>query len=582
MQRTEKAPKSLIDLLEDDPKTLSEYGAILKRRRVLFLLPAFVTALAAVLLALSLPANYRSVATILIEDQEIPEDIVGATITSYATRQIEVISQRLLTTKSIESIVEKFEIYGPIDPETPLSPNALAHLFREDMELALVSSEELQSSRSMAGSAVIAFDLSFSSRVPQTAKVVTEELVSLFLNENRRSSSSRTSGVSELLRKSIDEANDELLAREAELARFKELNEGALPELHELNLGVINRAERQLSDAELRMQTLQQRQIELSARLAQMNPSAAVTLPTGETIMNDRERLRALQMDFRRKSAIYEQGHPDLERLEREISRLRETVGDTGTYDQLQDQLRTERDRLSGLRERYAEDHPDIRSAQASIAALESQLATTSRQDFGQDEFADNPAYVMIQTQLRTTELEISSLKKKRVELETQIADYEERIRQAPQVEMKYESLSREYEDAKAKYLDLQGKLRAAEIAGNVDLNITGQRFILIEPPVLPISPSSPNRPVIVLLGFLLACAVGAGCVAIAEIVDKTIHGAKKLTEIVGAPPLAIIPYLDNSADVFQTRIQRAFLLAGLFAVCALCLIYVRYVIPMF
>jgi capsular polysaccharide biosynthesis protein len=73
MLRTEKAPKSLIDLLEDDPKTLSEYGAILKRRRVFFLLPAFVTALAAVLLALSLPANYRSVATILIEDQEIPE-----------------------------------------------------------------------------------------------------------------------------------------------------------------------------------------------------------------------------------------------------------------------------------------------------------------------------------------------------------------------------------------------------------------------------------------------------------------------------------------------------------------------------
>ena len=93
----DKAPKSLLDLLEEKPKSLSEYTSILKRRRRLFLLPTIGVALLSVLAALSLPSVYHSQATILIEDQEMPKDIVGATMVSYATRQIELTSRRLLT-----------------------------------------------------------------------------------------------------------------------------------------------------------------------------------------------------------------------------------------------------------------------------------------------------------------------------------------------------------------------------------------------------------------------------------------------------------------------------------------------------
>ena len=74
--------------------SLFEYWNILKRRRYLFGLPAFGIALIIIFYALSLPAIYRSEATILIEDQIIPEDIVGATMMSYASQQIQLISQR--------------------------------------------------------------------------------------------------------------------------------------------------------------------------------------------------------------------------------------------------------------------------------------------------------------------------------------------------------------------------------------------------------------------------------------------------------------------------------------------------------
>ena len=87
--------------LREEPTSPSEYWDILKRRRFLFWLPAIGVALATGYLAFSPPSIYRSEATILIEDQEIPEDIVGTTITNYASKQIQLISQRLLTVRNI-------------------------------------------------------------------------------------------------------------------------------------------------------------------------------------------------------------------------------------------------------------------------------------------------------------------------------------------------------------------------------------------------------------------------------------------------------------------------------------------------
>ena len=576
VKKPEKMPSSLVDFLEEKPKSLSEYRDILKRRRFFFAIPALAVLLGAVLIALTLPPNYRSEATILIEDQDIPEDIIGATISRYATRQIELISRRLLTAKSISAIVERFEVYGPVDADNPVPPTVLANWFRQDMELGLVASDEFDARR-RTGDPVIAFNLAFNSSDPEMSQKVTEELVTLFLSENQRSSTERTAGVSELLKGAIAEANDVLLAREAELAAFKEAHEGALPELHELNLNVINRAEQQLSDVVLRIRQLQQRQIQLSAELSQISPSAPVTLPTGETIMSDRERLRALLIDYRRKSAIYEVGHPDLVRMEREIATLRNSVGEEGTYDLLQEQLRQERERLRVLQERYSGDHPDVRYTEASIRELEAQISATSPQEFRSDEVADNPAYVFLHTQIRSSELELQSLIQKRIDLEETIAEHEALIKQAPQVEMEYEGLLRSYQDAKTTYVDLQSKLRAAEIAGDVELGMTGQRFILIEPPVLPLGPDGPDRQVIVVFGFLFALAAGVGSVVIVEFLDNSIRGAQKLADIVGAPPFAVIPYLDNSADIADARAKRVLILAVSLAVGILSVVYVLY-----
>src|ERR1700693_4127526 len=82
------------------------------RRRRTFLLVAGVTFAAAVTLALLLPATYRSTATILIEQQEIPQELVRSVITSFADQRVQVISQRVMTTQNLMGLIQRYNLYA--------------------------------------------------------------------------------------------------------------------------------------------------------------------------------------------------------------------------------------------------------------------------------------------------------------------------------------------------------------------------------------------------------------------------------------------------------------------------------------
>jgi len=561
---------------QEEAFSLLELWGIFKRRFFLFFLPAIVIFLVVFVYALNISATYRSEATILIEDQDIPESFIGATMSTFASQQVKLISQRLLTVQNIMTLVEKFDLYEPTDPEVPVTPSIVADRFRGDTELQLFS-EEMVNQQGREVSAAIAFTLAFSNKEPETALQVTQELVRLFLSENRRSSISIATGITELLTSAINDANEELLESEAELARFKAQHEGALPELYQLNLNVIDRTERQLSDTNLRLGELAQRRLQLSAQLSSLSPSAPVRLPSGEIVMGDRERLKSLLLDFRRKSAVYQAGHPDLVRLEREIESLRSIVGGAETYALLQEQLQQERNELSALMDRYSDDHPDIKRSEATIANLVSQLAVTDPQDSAFIGVADNPAYIMINTQLQATDLEVDSLMQKRLELQVIIADHEELIRKAPLVEMQFKAVLRKYENVKTKHEDLQARLRAVEVSSDVEQEITGQRFTVIEPATLPFQPEARNRLAFMFLGFLFAGAVGAGCVVAAELMDDSIRSTKDMVRILGTAPLAVIPYLDNAADQRTAIIRRSFIGAAFFTGTAILIAYVIY-----
>ncbi len=61
-------------------------------------------------LAYTLPPVYVSTSTILVEQQEIPQDFVASTVTAYAAERVEKIRLRAMTTDKLWAIAEKVDL----------------------------------------------------------------------------------------------------------------------------------------------------------------------------------------------------------------------------------------------------------------------------------------------------------------------------------------------------------------------------------------------------------------------------------------------------------------------------------------
>lgn len=526
---------------EEESKSLGDYLAILRRRKKQFLVPAAILFLLVVITAIVWPPTYRSEATILIEEQEIPKDMVRSTITSFANQQIQIITQRTMTLKNIMSLVEKYELYDEAELKRRTRTEIAEEFRDEDVRLSVVSSEVVDPRSGRPTEATIAFSLAYSHSNPKKAQKVANELVTLYLNENLRSRTEKSANTSDFLNEESTALSRLLEELETKLAVFKEDNEGSLPELYQYNLSVIDRTERELLENSLRLKELEKRKVQLEGELSQISRYAATVLPTGERVLSDYDRLKSLESEYRRKAAIYSENHPDVVRLTREKDMLKAALGGGIDGKDQAELLRVEKDRLAEFVEKYTADHPKV-VAQRRVVADLSKLSVSNLQ--ASEEAADNPGYIFQRTQLRSTDIEMKVLTEKTQELREKVDKFENLILRAPMVEKAYAALQRDYLNAQVKYREIKAKLMEAELGQSLESGRKGERFTLIQPPILPEKPVSPNRTLVILMGFILSCGAGLGVVVIAELLDKSIRGEKALADVLGEQPLMSVPYI--------------------------------------
>jgi polysaccharide chain length determinant protein (PEP-CTERM system associated) len=496
---------------------IADYIAILKRRKLQLIVPAAIILLLSLGFAVGLPSIYRAEATILIEQQEIPSELVRSTVTSYAGERIQVISQRVMTTENLGKIIEDYGLFA--DQRDNTSITLLTEKLHEDLELEMISADVVDPRSGRPTTATIAFKLAYSSKDPRLAQKVTNELVSLYLDENLRQRTKSALETSSFLSAEADRLSQEITVLEGSLAEFKEKHVNNLPELQQLNIQLMERNERELSTTIQQIRNLEERKIYLQSELAQVSPTTDIYNSSGSRVMGTEDRLRALQTEY------------------------------------------------LALASRYTEAHPTLTKMKGEIEALEKELgANTSKKN---KSHSDNPAYLQLETQLQAAETELASLKNIREELEDKIKSFEDRLMKSPQVEREYRNLTRDYENAVTKYQEVKAKQLEAQLAESLERERKGERFSLIEPPQFPEIPHKPNRVLIGFLGFVLGVFGGLGNVALRESLDDAIHGKKGIEFITKAQPLAVIPYIQSDVEFSMVKYKKYYI----FAVVALVLL---------
>src|SRR5580658_1670655 len=355
------------------PKGLHGYLAIARRRRASIVVAFACGLVATLLLAALLPAHYRSTGTILIEQQEIPTDMVKSTVTSYADQRVQVISKRVMTTATLLDIIKRYNLYPR--EQSRDTREALLKLMRNDIGLKMISADVIDPRSGRPTSATIAFEVSYTSRSPDQAARVANELTTLYLNENLTNRTKLAHDATDFLEGEGDRINTQILDLEARLAKFKDKNYAKLPDLVQLNMQLLDRNEEELRTQEARLSSLEQQRVYLQAQLVQLKPNSTVFSETGERIVSSSDRLKMLRSQLAAAKAKYGPDHPDVVTLTREVSGMEAELGEkSDTVNDLRRELQSTQSQLDEARKRYTAEHPDRVRLEAMVKSLQADL----------------------------------------------------------------------------------------------------------------------------------------------------------------------------------------------------------------
>ena len=477
------------------PLDFGRIKAIALRRRHLFMHITLPLLMLTFIVTLALPPTFRSTATILIEQQEIPQDLVRSTITSYADQRIQVITQRVMTTTNLLQIMDKFELYEEERRQQPLE--SIFETMRKDIGTEMVSAEVIDPRSGRPMEATIAFRVSYDARSPTVAQSVAGEITTLFLQENLRNRRQQAEQTEVFLESEAEKLKTEIANLSTEMTHFKQENFQALPEHTELTLQLQERTERELAEIVLQGEKLAEQQNHLESELALLDPYAPFVPSSGDQVLSAEARLKVLQNELALLKAQFTDLHPEVQRTEREINALN---------------LRTK----------------------------------------PQNGAPDNPAWLRLDTQIKNLKVERDSLELRRRELNAKLESFDSRLAMAPQIESRYRDLLQALETRNLKYREIRAKQQEANLAFSLETEQKGERFTLLEPAVTPEQPIKPNRKAVFLLGLLLSFGLAAGVVYLKETIDRSVHRKDDIKSLLGAMPLATVPYIAtaNEQDV--------------------------------
>lgn len=251
-----------------------------------------------------------------------------------------------------------------------------------------------------------------------------------------------------------------------------------------------------------------------------------------------------------------------LREVEQRIAFLREQLGETeesivserirGTnpvVQEMQAQLVDAQVELASLRTNYTDKHPRIVQLLGRIEDLQKAIEDGAQVAVTSETSTMNPAYTNLVQTLQDARIEQDSLKLRLTAQQDRIATLEASIQSIPEQEQEFVQLTRDSKVNERIYELLLQKLEEARISQRLaEEERSAENFRVIDSARAPLSPSGPNRLLLLTLAVGAALGSGLGGVLARHQMDESYDDAASLASAQGYPCLAVIPRLDKIA----------------------------------
>lgn len=490
-------------------ETIERFVGIAIRRRWWLVGAASIVAIGGALGSFLLPNRYKSEATILVQQQQIPERYVTPNSTTNLDEALQAMTHDVLSRPRLLKIITDFDLYPK--QRDRLSPEQLVESMRTDITIQSLENPDQQQKGPNA------FTISYIGSDPFTVQQVTDRLTSLFINEDLESQQQLDVTTTAFLQSQLNAAQNDLDQKEKRLRDFKMTNLGELPEQQQGNLQILAGLQAQLQNTNAALARANEQHAYLESLLAQYQNLTTATgsvSPTA-TMLNpvDAARAELVRLENERTSllATFSAEYPDVKKVNREIAETQALLA------QLQ-----------------KAKPPASNSTTANAPATVPTTDTTMAQ---------------LNSQLKENQLEIANDSAEIKQLQQQIDTYQHRLNLTPVREQQLTDILRDYDLAKKNYDDLYAKKTQSALATDLQQDQQGQQFRLIEPPNLPTKPFTPNRLKIALGGLAAGIAFGAALAFLMEARDTSFRSEKQLSARFNLPLIMAVPLLMTTKE---------------------------------
>lgn len=193
--------------------------AIRKRRKWRVVAPALILFTTVIFAAPLIPPTYRSSATLLLECRKLPPPLSRTTVGRDAEEYVQVIGQSRLTADTLRVLIERYDLYP--DLRQTLGLDAAVEKMRRRIALEMLDAERNGPQIGGQSPWIIRFSVSFEDGSAHVARIVTQELVSRLLGENRKPPAAETPSLDAVPRTQAERLGAEIGALQAKIAALE-------------------------------------------------------------------------------------------------------------------------------------------------------------------------------------------------------------------------------------------------------------------------------------------------------------------------------------------------------------------------
>ena len=538
----------------------SDYVNSLRRRRRLIVAIWLPIVLFALLLVVALPSEYGSTATFQLKT-ELSDQGKGD---NYADRYISGLTGNVLASPAL---TEELRVLAPY-PELKTDPAAALKKLKGDLNVDMLTQKILDPLTGLERKINTGFTVTYLNRNPVLAQKLAAWLADAFITDSRRGAAAAELNESRFYAAEAERQKAKITDSESRLADFKQENFDRLPESAQANLNVRNMIDQELTSVERDLRAQEQNRTFILQQLQQARAAGVNT-----------DTLRSLENEYQKKASVYDPNHPDMIALRRQINAMRSGDLAGGTSSNLQAQLAMEEANLAEMRQRYSEEHPDIKRLERTIENQKARIAAGEKDD-PHNSVTRTPAVVQLETQLNGVESQIAALQAQRSDLRTKVANLQGRLQATPEVELTYDNLTRDVTTARRLFEQFNNKRMDADVKAAAIKIGTADQFTLVTAPQVPTGPTKPARLGIALIGVIgatfLAFMVVLGAIAL----DSTVRGSHDVLALLNIPPIAVVPVIRNAEFAVRRRRQLGAWAAAVVVAVPAVYFLIRFAVP--